>query len=127
MTHISPTECRHEQVHFGSGDYYVFCLGCGARWGRLDPLGKRREYGVSMDGEEIGCDPSAANRGPAMGNSDVRANPAVTFEEAAKVCDVLGDAAFAYRARKSNAGMATMAMRPYTEAAAALRKAGGQK
>lgn len=69
---IPVSECRHEEVYFGSGDYYVFCRGCGSRWGRV---GMQREYGVSMGGEQIGCMPELSNKGPAMGNSDVRVNP----------------------------------------------------
>lgn len=27
-------ECDHATIHFGSGDYYLFCHDCGARWVR---------------------------------------------------------------------------------------------
>lgn len=27
-------ECLHEELAFGSGDYYVMCKGCGAMWAR---------------------------------------------------------------------------------------------
>lgn len=64
--------CRHDKLYFGSGDYYVFCAGCDARWGRLDPRGTRREYGTDKDGNEIGCMPEAANQGASLGNQDVR-------------------------------------------------------
>lgn len=31
------TECLHEEIYFGSGDYYIFCANpeCGRRW-RVD-------------------------------------------------------------------------------------------
>ena len=25
-------ECEHDFLHFGSGDFYVFCYECGHRW-----------------------------------------------------------------------------------------------
>lgn len=32
---ITPAEqCRHPKINFGSGDYYLFCHACGARWVR---------------------------------------------------------------------------------------------
>lgn len=34
---LKPDECRHLTLHFGSGDYYLFCRGCGAWWVRTVP------------------------------------------------------------------------------------------
>lgn len=58
---MNPEQCAHKTVYFGSGDYYLFCRECNARWGRLG-LG-RCEYGVNARGEEVGCDPGQSNRG----------------------------------------------------------------
>jgi hypothetical protein len=54
--------CQHPQLHFGSGDYYVFCSVCLARWGRLSDDG-RPEYRTLDDGTKIGCAPEEANKG----------------------------------------------------------------
>lgn len=32
-------ECRHETIHFGSGDYYIFCRDCPAAWVFKDRAG----------------------------------------------------------------------------------------
>jgi hypothetical protein len=44
-------DCRHEVIGFQSGDYYVFCRGCPARWAAIDPV----------KGDVI--DPSQSNKG----------------------------------------------------------------
>ena len=74
MTQIAVEKCDHDTLYFGSGDYYVFCAGCGARWGRLGAT-DRPEYGESADGVEVGCDPQSANLGPSLGNFDIRKKP----------------------------------------------------
>jgi hypothetical protein len=53
--------CQHPQLWFGSGDYYVICRDCHAKWGRLSNDG-RREY-ATVNGTAIGCSPDAANHG----------------------------------------------------------------
>ena len=56
-----PTECAHDTLHFGSGDYYVFCHECGGQWGRIS--GSIDEYRFGQDGKiEVGCDPCLANK-----------------------------------------------------------------
>ncbi len=38
MTERIPREqCKHPELHFGSGDYYLFCHACGAWWATVDP------------------------------------------------------------------------------------------
>jgi hypothetical protein len=34
-------ECLHEELHFGSGDYYIFCSNplCGRKWAVVDSDG----------------------------------------------------------------------------------------
>lgn len=32
--------CKHEQLYFGSGDYYLFCRECHANWAMIDPAHK---------------------------------------------------------------------------------------
>ncbi len=51
-------DCDHERLTFGSGDYYIFCSDCSARWGALNwAIGMEYEYGA--DGKiRVGCDPS---------------------------------------------------------------------
>jgi hypothetical protein len=46
-------ECNHPKLTFGSGDFYLFCYGCGARWACIG------DTGFSKD--EIS--PATANRG----------------------------------------------------------------
>lgn len=29
--------CKHTELQFGSGDYYIFCHACGAWWACVDP------------------------------------------------------------------------------------------
>jgi hypothetical protein len=29
---VNREECEHKAIYFGSGDYYLFCHNCGARW-----------------------------------------------------------------------------------------------
>lgn len=45
------------------------------------------------------------------------------LEEAAAICDRLGDAEFAARMKKGNGGIATMVQRHYMKCAAAIREA----
>ena len=54
--------CQHIAVQFNSGDYYVACHACGARWARIDNS-KQPEYGHDKDGKPIGCMPEEANQG----------------------------------------------------------------
>lgn len=53
--------CQHEEIWFNSGDYYVTCMQCHARWGRLSNDG-RKEYS-EVNGIKIGCAPEEANVG----------------------------------------------------------------
>jgi hypothetical protein len=50
--------CEHKVLMFGSGDYYVFCKECAARWGRL--ASDRPEYGEDKEGRFVGCAPNLA-------------------------------------------------------------------
>lgn len=54
--------CNHPELNFASGDYYVACWGCGARWARINNQ-KQPEYGEGADGSKIGCTPEEANQG----------------------------------------------------------------
>jgi len=45
-------ECKHEELQFGSGDYYLFCHACHRRWAMM---GDRPEYDLMG---KIGADPS---------------------------------------------------------------------
>jgi hypothetical protein len=49
--------CQHPSLSFHSGDYYVACQSCGAKWGRLSRDG-RAEYGTDRNDKPIGCDPT---------------------------------------------------------------------
>lgn len=37
--------CAHEKLLFGSGDYYIFCQDCPARWCIHNPILPEYEYG----------------------------------------------------------------------------------
>lgn len=37
MSKVPTGECRHPNLHFGSGDYYIFCHDCGRWWCTIDP------------------------------------------------------------------------------------------
>lgn len=63
---ISVHDCEHEEIQFNSGDYYIYCLGCGSKWVRHNL--HDMEYTIS-DGRAIGADPSAANKGKGGGLS----------------------------------------------------------
>jgi hypothetical protein len=54
--------CQHDNLQFNSGDYYLTCVLCGARWGRINNL-KQPEYGLDKDGKPVGCTPEEANNG----------------------------------------------------------------
>jgi len=54
--------CDHPVVSFQSGDYYVFCRVCDARWGAIKT--GQDEYGTDATGKSIGCAPEVANIGP---------------------------------------------------------------
>ena len=45
--------CQHNSIRFGSGDYYVFCDSCNAKWARINP---------THDGPDT-IDATAANQG----------------------------------------------------------------
>ena len=53
--------CQHPVVQFNSGDYYVACESCDARWGRI--TWKQHEYGEDKDGNPVGCAPGESNQG----------------------------------------------------------------
>jgi hypothetical protein len=53
--------CQHDRLNFGSGDYYVMCVDCGAVWARMS--GRRPEYGVGIHGKMIGTDPNSCTPG----------------------------------------------------------------
>jgi len=54
-------KCQHAELRFGSGDYYIFCSGCGACWMRRGL--NKQEYGTDPDGKEIGAAPEESNQG----------------------------------------------------------------
>lgn len=56
-------DCQHQELWLNSGDYYVTCLECHARWGRLSNDG-RPEYRTLDDGTKIGCAPEESNQSP---------------------------------------------------------------
>ena len=58
---IPVDNCDHGILHFGSGDYYLFCDGCGASWMRRGS--NKQEYGVDKDGKPIGAAPEESNKG----------------------------------------------------------------
>ena len=33
------TNCEHKRIYFASGDYYIYCTDCSARWVMTDPQG----------------------------------------------------------------------------------------
>ena len=50
-------DCDHARLTFGSGDYYIFCADCPAKWGALNP--NIPEYDFNPRGNlVVGCDPS---------------------------------------------------------------------
>lgn len=53
--------CQHIELQFNSGDYYVACHQCNARWGRISST--RPEYGFDAKDNPIGCAPEEANQG----------------------------------------------------------------
>lgn len=55
-------DCEHPTLFFNSGDYYLTCLGCGARWATMD-TSRQAEYGTDRHGREVGACPEAANIG----------------------------------------------------------------
>lgn len=53
--------CRHETLICGSGDYYLACPTCHAKWMRAAP--GRAEYGTLPDGERVGAAPELCQPG----------------------------------------------------------------
>lgn len=58
---IPVDECTHQELTFGSGDFYVFCTACGAWWMRRGE--GKPEYGTDASGKAIGAAPEESNRG----------------------------------------------------------------
>ena len=58
---IPREKCRHLTLSFGSGDYYIFCNDCDAKWCAHNHT--QSEYGYDKDGKPIGADPSVCNKG----------------------------------------------------------------
>jgi len=54
-------ECLHETLAFGSGDYYLFCRDCDARWAAVSTT--QSKYGYDQMNNPVGADPSVANQG----------------------------------------------------------------
>lgn len=67
---MHPAECRHEELAFASGDYYIFCRNCNAAWMRRGH--GKIEYGMGANGQEIGAAPENANKGVGAQLSGVR-------------------------------------------------------
>lgn len=55
--------CNHPRLQFNSGDYYLTCRDCGARWARIGYITDQPEYGVDAKGFHIGARPDLANAG----------------------------------------------------------------
>lgn len=55
--------CQHIELQFNSGDYYIACHACGARWARIGPSHEQPEYGTDYKGNPIGARPELANQG----------------------------------------------------------------
>jgi hypothetical protein len=53
------SDCQHNRLAFGSGDYYIFCQDCSRSWMMCDS--SRAEYGNGPDGNRIGGVPELAN------------------------------------------------------------------
>jgi hypothetical protein len=49
-------ECAHLILNFGSGDFYLFCHSCGARWATIDYADPTKSWS-----DEIA--PQSANKG----------------------------------------------------------------
>jgi hypothetical protein len=61
---IPRRQCRHEELTFGSGDYYLFCNACGATWMTKSVADAQHgEFGVTKDGRRVGGCPQEANKG----------------------------------------------------------------
>lgn len=58
---IAREKCDHKELWFGSGDFYIFCQNCGARWATIS--WQQPEYGYDKDGKPIGVCPEDANKG----------------------------------------------------------------
>jgi len=56
---ISREQCRHLNISFGSGDYYIFCNDCPAKW--VAHNDHQPEYGYE-DGKAVGADASVSNQ-----------------------------------------------------------------
>lgn len=55
--------CQHVELQFNSGDYYLTCHVCQARWARIATKTKRFEYFQLPNGEWVGACPEEANQG----------------------------------------------------------------
>jgi hypothetical protein len=55
-------DCLHTELHFGSGDYYLFCHDCGATWGMLGDFNEPTVQRLA---------PEKANQGKGSGLSGV--------------------------------------------------------
>lgn len=47
------SQCRHERLRFGSGDYYLFCQDCPARWVCSGSM--RDEGAPELANQGVGC------------------------------------------------------------------------
>lgn len=54
-------DCEHKTLFFGSGDYYLFCQHCPAKWATI--VDGQDEHGSNYSGKPIGCAPSASGKG----------------------------------------------------------------
>lgn len=64
---MNDNQCKHKELFFGSGGYYVFCRECSRRWVAWKP--GAAEYGPGFDGADIGAG------GDGMSSEDVRCIP----------------------------------------------------
>jgi hypothetical protein len=55
---VKQEECTHDQIMFGSGDYYIFCQTCQAHW-----------VMCAQDNGPDRADPACANKGAGIGLS----------------------------------------------------------
>jgi ribosomal protein S27E len=48
VVRIDRKNCRHIELYFGSGDFYLFCLACGAVWATVD-VGSQKAEAVAAE------------------------------------------------------------------------------
>lgn len=62
MTTKLQTECRHATIGFQSGDYYVFCRDCPAKWAAIDGLAGSDKPSPESSNKGVGSGLSGEDR-----------------------------------------------------------------